>query len=138
MTKASAVVSLLLNSASAVTDHADGLGGDAPCIESFLGVFEDQWGSVGGDPHAVHGIFANDKSIVSVGGGFENSDNTGGRMGFIIRTNAGCTYDSSSTYLGRFKELTGSGTGCDQYKWATRVGASGKKAEALWVAESND
>ena len=53
-------------------------------------------------------------------------------MGFIVRTNAGCSYDSDNI-LERYKELTGSGTGCDQYKWATRVGASGKKAEALWV-----
>ena len=75
LAQATTVATLLLNSASAVTDHPDGLGGDAPCLESYLGMFN--WNDVGGDPHAVHGLLANDKSYVAVGAGYENADLSG-------------------------------------------------------------
>ena len=99
--KISAILCLLVNSVITVTDHSDGLGGDAPCVESYLGVFNgtnyrkdgvDEYANVEG---LVHGILADDNSVVAVG--------HGNGLGFIIRTNAGCTYDSSATYLDRFK-----------------------------------
>ena len=131
-----------------MTDHPDGLGGNAPCLESYLGVFEGNgaWNDVGGDPHAVHGILANDKSIVAVGNGAENADNSGeGKRGFIIRTNAAdasgtaCTYDTTNEILDRYADLKGAGTGCNNYKWATKLGdAGGKIAKANWVAQSSD
>ena len=143
-------LALLFGSASAqITDHPDGLGGNAPCLQSYLGVFEanGSWNDVGGDPHAVHGILANDKSIVAVGNGFENADPSAGegKRGFIVRTNAAdasgttCDYGSSADPLDMYKDLTGAGAGCDKYKWATKLGAAGGKiAKANWVVQSSD
>ena len=60
-----AVMALLLNlSKAAVTDYANGLGGNAPCVESFVGVWESA--DVGYDPHATQGIQANDGSFAAV------------------------------------------------------------------------
>ena len=121
ITQASTIACLLFNFARAIEDTETGLGGPAPCIESYLGVLESSgaWDDIGGDPHAVHGLLAQDKSIVAVGGGMTKiDDDSGGRRGFIIRTNtadSGTTcYQSTSSdnYLDRFVSLTGPGTTC--------------------------
>ena len=50
-----AVIALLLNlSQAAITDHANGLAGNAPCVDKYVTVWENK--DVGYDPHAVHGI----------------------------------------------------------------------------------
>jgi hypothetical protein len=54
----------------------------------------------------------------------------------IVRTNSGCTYDGTSDYLDRFPVLEGSGSGCQKYKWVTKLGSG--NARANWVAESAD
>ena len=47
-----AILALLLNLSKAeITDYANGLGGNAPCVESYVGVWEST--SVGYDPHAT-------------------------------------------------------------------------------------
>lgn len=74
-TRKTAVMALLLNlSKAAVTDYANGLGGNAPCVESFVGVWESA--DVGYDPHATQGIQANDGSFVAAGGGMQTEGGT--------------------------------------------------------------
>lgn len=50
-----------------VINGDDGLGGAAPCLDSYIAVQESQ--STGADPHAVHGIEAQDGAFVAVGSG---------------------------------------------------------------------
>lgn len=63
-----AVLALLLNQSEAsVPDYENGLGGNAPCVESYVGIWENE--SVGYDPHATHGLQAQDGGTVAVGMG---------------------------------------------------------------------
>jgi hypothetical protein len=48
-----------------VTDSDSGLGGNAPCIENYIGIWASE--DIGYDPHAVHGLEANDGGFVGVG-----------------------------------------------------------------------
>lgn len=52
--KAYAVASLL-NSASALENYDDGIGGPAPCIESYAVVPTN---AIGADPNLVHGLIS--------------------------------------------------------------------------------
>ena len=46
-------------------DYENGLGGNAPCVESYVGVWESEY--VGYDPHVVHGVQAQDGGTDAVG-----------------------------------------------------------------------
>ena len=137
--KASAVVGLLLNSASAITDHPDGLGGPAPCLDSYAVVKAAD--AVGGDPHLCHGLAANGGGHVGVGSSKTKGEDFGsgdGFRGLIVRTNANCNYDTTDNILDRYPVLDGAGSACTNYKWATKLGGTGLNARANWVAASSD
>ena len=53
--KASVII-LLLSIADAIEDGPNGLAGEAPCLENYIGVYD--WDVLGNDPHAVHGMQA--------------------------------------------------------------------------------
>lgn len=84
--------------------------------------------SYGYDPHAVHGIQANDGSYVTAGMGLVTETGTE-KQGFVVKTgSAECNY--TKTYL----SLDSKGTDCNlNYEWATIVGY-----EMMWVAQSPD
>lgn len=140
LAQAGVIASLLMNTSSAaITDHADGLGGNAPCIESYAVVTAAD--AVGGDPHLCHGVYADDGGVVAVGSSLNKGEGFGsgdGFRGLIVRTNAGCNYDTSDNILDRYPVLNGSGSDCKNYKWATKLGDSNLNARANWVAKSND
>ena len=137
--KASAVVGLLLNSASAaITDHPDGLGGPAPCLDSYAVVKAAD--AVGGDPHLCHGLAANGGGHVGVGSSKTKGEDFGsgdGFRGLIVRTNANCIYNGPN-YTDRYPVLDGAGSDCKNYKWATKLGDTGLNARANWVAASGN
>ena len=70
-----------------IEDGANGLAGEAPCLESFQIVTD--WDALGFDPHAVHGALASDGGYVAVGSGMEGEDAP--HDSFIIKTKGGCT-----------------------------------------------
>ena len=140
LAQATAVATLLLNSASAITDHPDGLGGNAPCLEQFNIVSEGE--AVGGDPHLTHGLIANDKSNVGVGSALRDLEPSGfdapPYRGLIIRTNVPANnIPTSSDYLEGFRTLDGAGSAANNYMWATKLGSSTLNSRANWVAESS-
>ena len=122
-----AVMALFLNqSKAAITDDKNGLGGGAPCVESFVGMWESK--DYGYDPHAVHGIQANDGGFVTAGMSLVTE--TGKELqGFVAKTSAAaCKYTST------FTVLESAGTDCNKnWEWTTKVGY-----ESMWVAESPD
>jgi len=83
--------------ADSVTNHANGLGGAAPCMDSYIGIWSNENG-LGIDAHAVHGIELNDKSIVAVGTSQESEGSTV-YDGFIVKTHdyttCGSTYETA-------------------------------------------
>jgi len=141
LAQATAVATLLLNSASALTDHPDGLGGNAPCLEQFSVVSEGE--AVGGDPHLTHGLIANDKSNVGVGSALRDLEPSGfgapPYRGLIIRTNvAANNIPTTNDYLEGFRTLDGAGSAANNYMWVTKLGSSTLNSRATWVAESVD
>jgi hypothetical protein len=79
--QATAVATLLLNSASAIEDYDDGLGGPAPCIEAYVVVTAAE--AVGGDPHLCHGLLSGDDgSAVGVGSSLTKGETFGSGDGF--------------------------------------------------------
>ena len=141
LAQATAVATLLLNSASAITDHPDGLGGNAPCLEQFNIVSEGE--AVGGDPHLTHGLIANDKSNVGVGSALRDLEPSGfgaqPYRGLIIRTNVPANnIPTTNDYLEGFRTLDGAGSTANNYMWATKLGSSTLNSRANWVAESVD
>ena len=104
--------------ADSVTNHANGLGGAAPCMDSYIGIWSNEDG-LGGDAHAVHGIELNDKSIVAVGTSQEKEGDSV-YDGFIVKTQdyttCGSTYETAG-----YMAVEGAGTECSNYDWVTRI-----------------
>ena len=121
------VLTLFLGKSKAITDHSNGLGGEAPCLQSYMGV----WGSeqLGFDAHAVHGVQAADGGYVAVGNSLESED-AEHLDAFVVKTKGSCFPDKTYAVL--------DGSGCNTYDWITRYGAAGKTQQALSVAESPD
>jgi hypothetical protein len=80
-----AVMALFMTKSSkaAEGDQENGLAGNAPCLDSYVGVWENT--SLGYDPHAVHGILAKDGGNIAVGMSNE-SESSSSKDGFIIKT----------------------------------------------------
>jgi len=124
--------------ADSVTNHANGLGGAAPCMDSYIGIWANEDGTgLGGDAHAVHGIELNDKSIVAVG---TSQEKEGEKVydGFIVKTHDYTTCGSIYETDG-YIALEGAGTDCTNYDWVTRINnIDGKTQKMQWVTESPD
>ena len=138
LAQAAAVATLLVNSASAITDHPDGLGGDAPCMEQMSVVKESA--SVGGDPHLTQGLLSADKSYVAVGSALKDLEpptfGTNPYRALIIKTNpAKDSIPQGTDYLEGYRTLDGAGSGANNYSWVTKLGAEGVLSRALWVSE---
>jgi hypothetical protein len=126
LSKAS-IFALFLDKSKAITDHSNGLGGEAPCLQSYMGV----WGNeeLGFDLHAVHGIQAADGGYVAVGNSLE-SEESDGLYAFVVKTKGDCLPDETYSVL--------DGSGCNALDWAIRFGTDGKTDQVMWVAESPD
>lgn len=119
-----------------VINSPNGLGGPAPCLENYIIVQETE--ATGADPHAVHGIQANDGAFVAVGSGKqkgENFDNGTGVDGIVIKGSHGCTHPN--VYSGYVASGAG-GTACQTYAWITKLSTTNKVTKTQWVAESPD
>jgi hypothetical protein len=121
-----------------VTNNANGLGGAAPCMDSYIGIWASEDGSgLGADAHAVHGIELNDKSIVAVGTSQEKEGESV-YDGFIVKTHdyttCGSTYETAG-----YMAIEGAGTDCATYDWVTRINnVDGLTQKMNWVTESPD
>jgi hypothetical protein len=122
------MLALFLGKSKAVTDHSNGLGGEAPCLQSYSGVWESE--EVGWDPHAVHGIQAADGGYVAVGMALEEEEGSESHDSFVVKTKGDCIPDETYSVL--------DGSGCNALDWTTRFGTEGKTDMAMWVAESPD
>jgi len=112
-------------------DHDNGIGGNAPCIESYLGVWENE--IVGYDPHIDMAIPVGNGSIVGTGQSHRYPElKDDDCKGFVIKTKANCKYDT------KYPVLTPDGKGCDTWDWVSSFGQKGKISQAQWVAESPD
>ena len=71
---------------SLATANPDGTGGSPPCILSYQAKWMED--DIGQDPHALHGLQAEDGSFVAVGNSIQNksNDRTTGTYGFIYKT----------------------------------------------------
>ena len=111
LSKMGVIALLLSESKAAVEDHDNGHGGNAPCLESYTGIWENA--DLGYDPHAVHGIQANDGGFIAVGMSNESETDTS-KNGFILKTQGSCTFDS------KYSLMTSTGSGCDgKWEWIT-------------------
>ena len=121
------MLALFLGESKAITDHPNGLGGEAPCLQSYQGIWGDN--GAGFDAHAVHGVQAADGGYYAVGNSMESeeSEDIGA---FVVKTKGDCEIDETYAVL--------DGSGCNAPDWVTKYGTAGKKQEALWVAESPD
>jgi hypothetical protein len=129
--KLGSIASALSTTQADIVDHDNGTGGNAPCLESYIGVWENE--IVGYDPHVDMAIPVADGGIVGTGQSHntpEDKDND--YKGFVIKTKANCTYDT------KYPVLTPDGTGCDTWDWVTSFGTKDKISMAQWVAESPD
>ena len=122
-------LSLFLGKSQAVTDHANGMGGDAPCLEYYQAIWEGE--ALGYDPHAVMGLQASAGGYIAVGAGLE-SEEAETALSFVLKTKGDCTPDSAYTIL------TSGESDCTGLDWVTKFGTSGKHHQAMWVAESPD
>jgi hypothetical protein len=90
--KFSSAVALLLNSSSAkplatnpklANYGTNGITGPAPCLEGYSINYSSP--ETGKDQHFVHGFESKDKSIVTVGSGFEVRKGGSGRVALAIK-----------------------------------------------------
>jgi hypothetical protein len=103
-----------------VTNNPNGLGGNAPCMDSYIAITANEDGTgLGADAHAVHGTELNDKSIVAVGTAQEKEGATV-YDGFIVKTQSYTTCKSTYETAG-YMAVEGSGSDCDTYDWVTRI-----------------
>ena len=65
MIKFGSVASALSTAHADIVDHDNGIGGNAPCLESYIGVWENE--IVGYDPHVDMAIPLADGGIVGTG-----------------------------------------------------------------------
>jgi len=116
--------------------NADGTGGSPPCILSYQGKWMED--DIGQDPHALHGLQAEDGSFVAVGNSIQNmsGDRTSGTYGFIYKTQPNCQPDSGNPTV--YYGVDGQGEECTNYSWVSKFGDIGKITLANWVAESPD
>ena len=95
----SLATTLLLGSALAdVSNYDDGTAGPAPCAPTYLAVCGECNSKIGEDPHAVHGIEANDGGMVAAGFSMD-TNGSGKKDGFVIKTKGGCTYSQKNLWL---------------------------------------
>ena len=135
--KYSSAVALLLESSSAqVTDSPIGLGGPAPCLDSWIGVWSGP--HIGGDIHFFHGFEAKkDKGLVGIGSGHQSGEgfsNGTGVDGYVIKTNPNC--QASSKYSEQ--SILGDDSTCSKLAWQTVIGTPNKYTRTVWGAESLD
>ena len=111
-------ISLFFGLAMAMTDHENGLAGNAPCLAHYS-VIQDF------DLNAMHGIQASDGGYIAVGNSAEES------TAFVLKTKA-CKPDDV------YSKISKDGKGCDTWDWITTYGDEGKTEKANWVGESPD
>lgn len=86
--KYSSAIALFLDSSSA-QDSPIGIGGPAPCIESYTGVWSGE--ETAGDIHFFHGFQAKkDKALVAFGSGHQIAPKGTGRVALIVKMNTDC------------------------------------------------
>lgn len=120
-----------------VINSANGLGGPAPCLENYILVAESS--TVGGDPHLVHGIWANDGAYIGVGSSDQAGtgfDNGSGKDGIVFKGSSGCTHTNKySTYTAT---ASGATAACENWSWVTLLNKANKVTKANWIVESPD
>ena len=82
-----------MTATKAVTDHDNGMGGNAPCMDTYIAAWGDN--NIGMDPHAVHGMVANDGGFVAVGEGIFND---AFNKGFVIKSKGSSTCTPTDGY----------------------------------------
>lgn len=118
-----ALVASAMSVAQAVTDHDNGNGGNAPCLETYALIAMND--DIGWDAHAVHGLLANDGGVVAVGNGLHTNENPeDGSKGFVVKTKG----TSTCSYTTDFPSLAKDNSGCDAWDWTYSYGEKGKKA----------